>query len=142
MKIPGLYNISFTIESRESVAIVGSNGSGKSTLLRLLNGLIFPTSGIFSVNNIRITEAYLKDPVHRKAFHKQIGFVFQNPDTQLFCPSVYEEIAFGPTQLNLTDMELKDRVGDCLMLLGIEHLCDRTPYTLSRGEKKKVAIAG
>ncbi|MCX6111813.1 MAG: ABC transporter ATP-binding protein [Proteobacteria bacterium] len=136
-----LKNISLTISAGDSIAIIGPNGSGKSTLLKIINGIILPTDGEYIFKDIKITEDKLKDPYFSKSFHKSIGFVFQNSDTQLFCPSVYEEIAFGPIQMGMGAREVDYRVLDCLKLLGIEHLKTRAPYNLSEGEKKKVAIA-
>jgi len=136
-----LQNINLTIFEGDSVAVIGPNGSGKSTLLKIINGIIEPTSGEYLYRGVRITEKTLRDPSFSKSFHKSIGFVFQNSDTQLFCPSVYEEIAFGPEQMGMAEKDVEQRVSDCLKLLNIEHLRTRIPYNLSEGEKKKVAIA-
>jgi cobalt/nickel transport system ATP-binding protein len=139
--IDALDGINLSIHEGDCVAVIGPNGSGKSTLLKIMNGLIFPVKGEYFFRHMLITEEKLKDPVFSRSFHKAIGFVFQNSDTQLFCPSVYEEIAFGPTQMNFSSDERSSRVNDCMKLLSIEHLKDRAPYNLSEGEKKKVAIA-
>ena len=136
-----LDNIDINISEGDSIAVIGPNGSGKSTLLKIINGMITPTSGEYFYRGTKITEKALKDPLFSKSFHKSIGFVFQNSDTQLFCPSVYEEIAFGPEQMGMNVKEVEQRVTDCLKLLSIEHLRTRIPYNLSEGEKKKVAIA-
>ena len=88
-----------------------------------------------------ITEKALKDSRFAKWFHQQMGYVFQNADTQLFCGSVEEEIAFGPTQMGLSEGEIKQRTDDCLKLFGIEKLRERPPYHLSGGEKRKVSLA-
>lgn len=136
-----LKNVNLKIEKGEAIAFIGPNGSGKSTFLKLLNGIVFPESGEYFFNNTNITEKALKDNKFSKEFHKRIGFVFQNSDTQLFCANVYEEIAFGPRQMGLDEKTLATRVEDCLKLLRIEKLKDREPFHLSGGEKKKVAIA-
>ncbi|GFR35884.1 energy-coupling factor ABC transporter ATP-binding protein [Thermobrachium celere] len=136
-----LDDISFKINKGESVAIIGPNGSGKTTLLRLLNGLLDIINGEYVFDGQRIDDKFLKDAKRRKIFHKRIGFVFQNSDNQLFCKTVFDEVAFSLLQFDIKYEEVEKRVFDCLKLLDIEHLKDRVPYTLSGGEKKKVAIA-
>lgn len=136
-----LKDIKIKIEKGEAVALIGPNGSGKSTLLKLINGIIFPQKGIYKFEGNEINERVMQDSKFSKKFHKKIGFVFQNSEAQLFCSTVYEEIAFGPRQMGLREEEIERRVNDCLKLLNIEELKDRTPYNLSGGEKKKVAIA-
>ena len=136
-----LENVSLRVERGQAVAIVGANGSGKTTLLKLLNGLIFPTSGVYEFDGAPITRKALADAKFAKSFHRRIGFVFQNADAQLFCGSVEDEIAFGPRQLNFTEEEIRRRVDDCLELLEITRLRRRAPYALSGGEKRRVAFA-
>lgn len=136
-----LENVSLRVERGQAVAIVGANGSGKTTLLKLLNGLIFPTSGVYEFDGAPITRKALMDAKFAKSFHRRIGFVFQNADAQLFCGSVEDEIAFGPRQLNFTEEEIRRRVDDCLELLEITRLRRRAPYALSGGEKRRVAFA-
>lgn len=133
--------INLNIQKGESVIIQGPNGCGKSTLIKILNGIIFPMEGSYTYENHEITEKALKDSRFAKWFHQQIGYVFQNADTQLFCGSVEEEIAFGPTQMGLSEDEIKQRTDDCLKLFGIEKLRERPPYNLSGGEKRKVSLA-
>jgi len=140
-EIEALKDINLNIKKGESVAVIGSNGSGKSTLLKLLNGIVCPDKGSYIFDGTEITIAKMQDNKFSRLFHKRIGFVFQNPDVQLFCSSVYEEVAFGPMQMGLGHDEIKKRVDDCLDLLGITSLKDRIPYHLSGGEKKKVALA-
>jgi cobalt/nickel transport system ATP-binding protein len=143
-KINALRNISLKINRGEQVSIIGTNGSGKSTLLAILNGLIYPTSGEFFAFDNKITEDVfdaIKDNEFRSYFRTKVGFVFQNSDIQLFSPTVYEEIAFGPLQLAVPADEVKRRVDDVLKIMGITKLRDRSPHTLSGGEKKKVCIA-
>ncbi|WP_432663561.1 ABC transporter ATP-binding protein [Wukongibacter baidiensis] len=136
-----LDNIKVHIKKGESVAIIGPNGSGKSTFLKLINGIAFPSHGRYFFDKDEITEKSLRDNRFSKLFHKRLGFVFQNSDTQLFCSTVFEEIAFGPTQMGLSNEEINRRVKDCLGILNIEKLKDEHPYNLSGGEKKRVAIA-
>lgn len=136
-----LRDISISIKKGDSVAIIGPNGSGKSTFLKLINGLIFSDSGSYVFEDKEITEKTMEDSKFSKLFHKKIGFVFQNSDAQLFCSTVYDEIAFGPRQMGISEKEVQVRVRDCLNLLHIENLADIAPYNLSGGEKKRVAIA-
>lgn len=140
-KVKAIENATLRVERGQSVAIVGANGSGKTTLLRLLNGLVFPSSGEYRFDGDPITRESLADVRFAKTFHRRVGFVFQNADSQLFCGSVEDEIAFGPRQLDLSESEIRERVDDCLALLGIESLRNRAPYALSGGEKRRVAFA-
>jgi cobalt/nickel transport system ATP-binding protein len=143
-KINALNDISFKVTPGEQISIMGSNGSGKSTLLTLLDGLIYPTMGEFYAFGSEINEEVfdsIKDNEFRSYFRKRIGFVFQNSDVQLFSSTVFEEVAFGPLQLNMTQEEVKTRVIEVLDMIGITKLKDRYPHTLSGGEKKKVCIA-
>ena len=133
--------INLNIQKGESIIIQGPNGCGKSTLIKLLNGIIFPMEGSYTDQGHEITEKTLKDTRFAKWFHQQMGYVFQNADTQLFCGSVEEEIAFGPTQMGLSENEIRQRTEDCLKLFGIEKLRERPPYHLSGGEKRKVSLA-
>jgi len=139
--IQAIESINLSIYPGESLAILGANGSGKSTLLHMLDGLIFPSSGSINAFGEILTEDKLETDMFRHFFRSRVGFVFQNPDIQLFCPKVYDEIAFGPLQLGLPEGEVVKRVDDVLEMLGIASLKDRTPNQLSGGEKKRVAIA-
>lgn len=139
--VVALNNINLHIEKGDAVALMGSNGSGKSTLLKLINGIISPDRGIYRFHDEDITQKKLQDAQFAKLFHKKIGFVFQNSDTQLFCADVYDEVAFGPRQMGMEEEEIDRRVNDCLDLLNIQELRKRSPYHLSGGEKRKVAIA-
>ena len=129
------------INRGDSIVIQGPNGCGKSTLIKLLNGIIFPSEGKYFYQGHEINEKALKNSQFAKWFHQQMGYVFQNADTQLFCGSVEEEIAFGPVQMGLSEAEIKKRTEDCLRLFGLEKLRDRPPYHLSGGEKRKVSLA-
>ena len=138
---PVLRHASFTVARGEAVALTGPNGAGKSTLLRMLNGLIYPELGRYLFEGTEITAQKMREHRYGKWFHQKIGFIWQNPDIQLFCGSVAEELAFGPEQMGLPPAEISQRVEDALALLEIGHLRERAPYTLSGGEKKKTAIA-
>ena len=136
-----LKNVNLEIEANKITAFIGPSGCGKSTLIKILNGIIFPMEGSYTYEDHEITEKALKDSRFAKWFHQQMGYVFQNADTQLFCGSVEEEIAFGPIQMGLSEEKVKQRTEDCLRLFGIEKLRERPPYHLSGGEKRKVSLA-
>lgn len=140
-KEPVLNYFSMSVNEGEIVALSGDNGCGKSTVLGILNGLLFAEKGEYTFKGQEISKKAMANQQFSKAFHQQIGYVFQNTDAQLFCSSVYDEIAFGPRQMGLDDNEISSRVDDMLKLLDIERLKDRAPYHLSCGEKKKVALA-
>jgi cobalt/nickel transport system ATP-binding protein len=140
-KIPALKNINLSIKKGEIFSIIGLNGSGKSTLLHIINALIFPDSGelLFQGNPIN------ENSMHNKSIGIQLrqsmGYIFQNPDIQLFCPTVFDELLFGPLQLNVPLDIAQERAEQTLAYLGIGYLKERSVYMLSGGEKKKVAIA-
>ncbi|MGL4760458.1 MAG: energy-coupling factor ABC transporter ATP-binding protein [Sarcina sp.] len=136
-----LREINLEIKAGEAIALIGPNGSGKSTFLKLINGLVHQGKGKYIFDGDEVTEKKLENSTYSKKFHQKVGFIFQNSDAQLFNSTVYEEIAFGPRQMGLSEEEVERRVADCLSLLGIEKLKDRQPYNLSGGEKKKVAMA-
>ena len=142
-KNPALNDVSLKIRSGDSVAFLGANGSGKSTLIKMMDGLIYPTSGIIRAFGTVLSEAALElnRSEFARYFRRRIGLVFQDADSQLFSPIVWEEVAFTPLQLGLTQVETMKRVDETLSLLGINHLRDRSPLSLSEGEKRKVAIA-
>jgi cobalt/nickel transport system ATP-binding protein len=123
------------------VALLGANGSGKSTLLRLLDGLIFGQSGAILFRGDDVSEEHMLDDAFALPFRRTVGMVFQNPDVQLFNPTVFDEVAFGPLQLRWPKQEVRDRVGEILERLRIGHLKNRIPQRLSGGEKKRVALA-
>lgn len=134
-------DISIKIDKGESLYVSGPNGSGKSTLFKIISGILYPSKGIYTFNNQIINEKIMKNQSFSKKFHKEVGFVFQNTESMLFNGNVYDEIAFGPRQMELSEEEVKKRTDDCLKLLKIEHLKNRAPYHLSGGEKRKVSIA-
>jgi cobalt/nickel transport system ATP-binding protein len=130
-----LRGISFRITHGESVAIVGANGAGKSTLLLQLNGYLTAGSGTLRVGDSPLVRENLK--VVRRA----VGMVFQDPDDQLFMPTVFDDVAFGPLNMGLPRDEVTKRVNEALETVGALHLTDRPPYKLSGGEKRAVSIA-
>ena len=121
--------------------LVGANGSGKSTLLKLLDGLIFPAKGDIRAFGRTLSEKILDSGDFARVFRGKVGLVFQDPDVQLFSPTVWDEVVFGPLQLELSREEVQSRGRDALELLNITHLKERPPYLLSGGEKKKVSLA-
>ena len=138
---PVLKHFSTKIADGEFVVIKGDNGCGKSTLLNIINALEFAEIGTYTFDGTVIDKKAMKNEQFAKAFHQKIGYVFQNTDAQLFCSSVYDEIAFAPRQMQLDEAEIAKRVDDMMKLTGTEHLKERAPFHLSMGEKKKVAVA-
>ncbi|MBI5327805.1 MAG: ABC transporter ATP-binding protein [Deltaproteobacteria bacterium] len=138
-KYIGLKDITMQVHSGESLAILGANGSGKSTLLKIMAGLAFPEDGSINALGKPLTQDILSGEF-AGFFRSKVGFIFQEPDVQIFCPTVWDEIAFGPLQLGIEKSEVRQRVDDTLDMLGIKALKDRQPHHLSGGEKKKVAI--
>ena len=140
-RTPTLRHIDLRIAAGDSVVLMGDNGSGKSTLLKVLCGLLFAQQGSYRFDGREVSERSMRDQCFAKSLHQRVGFVFQDSDSQLFCASVADEIAFGPRQMGLSEAEVARRVDDTLTLLGIDDLRERAPYALSGGEKKRVAIA-
>lgn len=138
---PVLKHFGTEVADGEFVVIKGDNGCGKSTLLNIINALEFAEIGTYTFDGTVIDKKAMKNEQFAKAFHQKIGYVFQNTDAQLFCSSVYDEIAFAPRQMQLDEAEIAKRVDDMLKLTGTEHLKERAPFHLSMGEKKKVAVA-
>ncbi len=138
--IVGLADMTVQVRAGSAIAVLGPNGSGKSTLLKILDGLYYPTEGEFRAFGERITERKLADGSFNRFFRKNVGLLFQDADAQLFSPTVEDEIAFGPRQLGLDNGAIKSRVDEVIAILGIEELRDRYPYSLSGGEKRKVAL--
>lgn len=131
----GIRDISFRITHGESVAVVGANGAGKSTLLQHLNGFLEPESGTVRIGDYPITRQNLF------AVRRSVGMVFQDPDDQLFMPTVFDDVVFGPLNLGMAEAEAAQRAMDALERVAAAHLRDRPPYRLSGGEKRSVAIA-
>src|SRR5512140_1708443 len=139
--IVALDALTMSIPSGTRVALLGANGSGKSTLLRVLDGLYFPDAGRVDFLGQALTERRLADDRFAYGFRRRVGMLFQNPDVQLFNPTVFDEVAFGPLQLRWPAAEIRERVMGTLERLRIAHLEDRVPQRLSGGEKKRVALA-
>lgn len=135
-EITALKDITLTVRQGEFIGILGMNGSGKSTLARLLNGLEKPTDGKIYVNGME-----LEKPENLMKIRQLVGMIFQNPDDQLVCPVVEEEIAFGPENLGLSASEVKSRVTRALHIMNLENLRLHAPHLLSGGQKQKVALA-
>ncbi len=139
--IVALRDLSLTIAAGQRVAIVGANGSGKSTLLRLLDGLCFPSAGSIRFDGEEMTPERLHRDGFALNFRRKVALLFQNADVQLFNPTVFDEVAFGPLQLGWPKDELLQRMNETMQFMGIAHLKDRPPHRLSGGEKKRVALA-
>ncbi|WP_207145102.1 energy-coupling factor ABC transporter ATP-binding protein [Persephonella atlantica] len=136
-----LRDVSFQVKKGEKVVILGVNGSGKSTLLKVLNGLIFPSEGEYLYKGERITEKKLKDKAFNKKFRKEVVLLFQSPDSMLFNPTVYDEIAFGLRQLGEDKKVIDEKVRYWADKIGIYRHLDKPPFNLSGGEKQKVCLA-
>ncbi len=130
-----LQRINFLITHGESVAVVGANGAGKSTLLQHLNGCLRPAEGEVRIGDFPVTKQTLQD------VRRSVGMVFQDPNDQLFMPTVAEDVGFGPLNLGLSSAETEERIDSALRQVGALHLKDRPPHHLSGGEKRSVAIA-
>jgi cobalt/nickel transport system ATP-binding protein len=140
-KFPALSGVGIDINAGQKISVIGANGSGKSTLLHLLDGLIFADKGDFSFCGKVIGEKNFNDQGFARDFRRKVGLVFQNPDVQLFCPTVKEDIVFGPLQLGFSKDEVNKRLEKIVYTLDIGGLLERQPHQLSIGEKRKVAIA-
>jgi cobalt/nickel transport system ATP-binding protein len=139
-KIPALKNINLSIKKGEMFSIIGLNGSGKSTLLHIINALVYPDKGDVLFEGNKVNEKSLADKDFGLQFRQRMAYIFQNPDIQLFCPTVFDELLFGPLQINLSLEVARQRADETLSYLGITSLKDRPVYMLSGGEKKRVAI--
>jgi cobalt/nickel transport system ATP-binding protein len=134
-----LADLSFAVEANERVVLLGINGCGKTTLLKILDGLLVPSGGVLRYDGRALDGTALGDRDFRRRFRGEVAFLFQNVDAMLFNPTVADEIAFGPRQLGLADVEA--RVERYAKLFGAERWLDRPPFELSGGEKKRVALA-
>jgi cobalt/nickel transport system ATP-binding protein len=130
-----LNGLSLRITHGESVGIVGANGAGKSTLLMHTNGFLLPQSGSVTIGDLQL------DKKTRQEIRKKVGLIFQNPDDQLFMPTVFDDVAFGPLNLGLSGERVREYVQDALETVGCLGLRDKPPHHLSGGQKSAVAIA-
>lgn len=137
-KTPALKNLSLNIDRGKKIALIGNNGAGKSTLFLLLNGILKPTNGNLLFNGLEFT--YTRKEL--KKLRQKVGIVFQQPDSQLFSSSVYEDIKFGPKNLGFSEEEIQLVVNEAIRLTETENLKEKPPHFLSLGQKKRVAIAG
>ena len=135
-----LDGVSFDVEDKAILGIIGHTGSGKSTLLQHLNGLIKPASGEIYIDDVCITDGKVK----MTEIRRKVGLVFQYPEYQLFEETVAKDVAFGPKNLGMSDEEIESRVKDAIELVGLnyEEIKDLSPFELSGGMKRRVAIAG
>jgi cobalt/nickel transport system ATP-binding protein len=134
--VTALHHVNFVAPRNARIAVIGANGAGKSTLFKCFNGIFTPTSGQVLIRGEPISRGNLRE------VRKFVGLVFQNPDDQIFSPTVEQDVAFGPMNLGLDEETVHHRVHEALKLVGIEDLAHRVPHHLSGGEKKRVAIAG
>lgn len=134
-----LVEVSLNVAAGEKVVLLGANGTGKSTLLKILDGLIAPESGTYRYRGEVVDPARLRDRDRNRRFRREVVLLFQNPDAMLFNPTVYDEIAFGPRQLGLTDVDA--RVRHWAGVMGLTAHLERLPFSLSGGEKQKLALA-
>lgn len=134
--IRALENVDLELREGERVALIGPNGAGKSTLLHLMAALDFAKEGEVIIAGKRVERRGAAEA------RKKVGFLFQDPDDQVFMPSVYEDVAFGPLNMGLPEEEVRRRVEKALADVGVSHLAERVPQNLSLGEKKRVAMAG
>lgn len=132
---PALTDVSLTVTSGEFLALIGRNGSGKTTLAKHLNGLLKPSTGRVLVGETDTQEEVVGE------LARQVGYVFQNPDHQLFLPTVRQEIAYGPAKLGLGGDALEDRIRETLERFGLTELADRHPAVLGRGVRRLTALA-
>lgn len=133
--VEALRGVSFCVGHGSKVALLGGNGAGKSTLLLLAAGLLAAHSGHISIGGVSITPRTLGSVRH------SVGVVFQNPDDQLFMPTVRDDVAFGPLNMGLPEEDVARHTSEALVRVGALHLADRAPDTLSEGQKRMAAIA-
>jgi energy-coupling factor transport system ATP-binding protein len=135
-EVEALRGVSLTVEPAEVLGIVGGTGSGKSTLVQHMNLLLVPTGGEVLVDGVDATT------LKKSELRRRVGLVFQFPESALFAPTVEEDVAFAPRRLGLDEEAVWERVRESLRTLGVEDLAGRSPFALSGGEKRRVAIAG
>ena len=133
--IEALRGIDLVVEQGERVALIGPNGAGKSTLMLHLNGIILPARGEVIVAGTKVEKKTLP------RVRAEVGLVFQDPDDQLFSPSIYDDVSFGPLHMGLPESEIRDRVTRALEAVGLAGFEQRAPYALSLGQRKRAALA-
>lgn len=138
--VQALHDINLTIHDHEFIGLLGHTGSGKSTLIQHMNGLIFPSAGTVTVNGMNTTD----EKADLRKLRQQVGLVFQYPEDQLFEETIYQDIAFGPKNLGLAEEEIDRRVRRAMAMvhLDFETMKDLSPFDISGGQKRRVAIAG
>lgn len=136
-KVFAIKEMDLTIAEGEFLVILGKNGSGKSTFSRLCNALLVPTDGVLYIDNINTRELEKNHEIREK-----VGVVFQNPDNQIISTKVDDDIAFGPENLNLNSVEIRNRIDYAVSLVGIEHIKKASTDELSIGQKQKVSLSG
>jgi energy-coupling factor transport system ATP-binding protein len=135
-EVEALRGVSLVVEPAEVLGIVGGTGSGKSTLVQHMNLLLVPTDGEVLADGVDARS------IKKSELRRRVGLVFQFPEAALFAPTVEEDVAFAPRRLGLAEEEVRERVRESLRALGVEDLAARSPFAISGGEKRRVAIAG
>lgn len=130
-----LKGVDFKVTHGERVALLGLNGSGKSTLLLLTDALLFPSEGEVNVGDVPVTKKTAE------TVRRSVGFVFQDPDDMLFMPTIYDDVAFGPRNMNLPEHEVERRVRKSLQEVGLKGMEEKAAYQLSGGQRRSAAIA-
>jgi cobalt/nickel transport system ATP-binding protein len=130
-----LHGVSLKVARGERIAVLGANGAGKSTLLMLMNGLYSPSTGTVNVLGNPTTGQYLS------TVRREVGLVFQDPDDQLFCPTLWDDVCFGPLNMGLSEEDVRERSAGALKAMALEGYEERLPHHLSVGERKRAAIA-
>lgn len=130
-----LYGVDLRIERGQRVALLGPNGAGKTTLVLHLNGILTGGRGTVRIGGLDVRREHLRE------IRRRVGIVFQDPDDQLFMPTVRDDVAFGPANLGITGADLERRVHDALAAVGMADFADRPPHHLSFGQRRRVAVA-
>jgi cobalt/nickel transport system ATP-binding protein len=132
---PALRDVDLSVASGERVAVLGPNGAGKTTLMLHLNGILLPSAGTVTIGGLPVAKENFKE------IRRRVGVVFQDPDDQLFMPTVRDDVAFGPANLGLRDEALDERVREALAAVGMGEAASRPPHHLSFGQRRRIALA-